>query len=222
MAHSRPPWGSSTATSTRARPASATRASAASSTSAATRGSTMADPRSIEITARFPARSKESRPASHPSTRGRLRVSRGSNPLQTSNQRAVSRTDRDTHPTTTVSGGCRVRGPLGMRPKVDLSPNRPVKPAGMRIEPPPSPPVAMGRRPPATAAAEPPEDPPGVRSGFHGLRVVPCSLVWVQLIPPNSEAVVWPASTAPAARSRVTWVESWSAIRSLKTSEASV
>ena len=55
-------------------------------------------PRSIEITARLPARSKESRPASQPSTRGRLRVSRGSNPLQTSNQRAVSRTERDTQP----------------------------------------------------------------------------------------------------------------------------
>src|SRR5664280_1935616 len=92
----------------------------------------------------------------------------------------------------------------------------------MRIEPPPSPPLAMGRRPPATAAADPPEEPPGVRSGFHGLRVVPCSLVCVQLIPPNSEAVVWPASTAPAARRRVTWVESWPDTRSRKTSDASV
>ena len=90
------------------------------------------------------------------------------------------------------------------------------------MEPPPSPPLAMGSRPPATAAADPPDDPPGVRSGFHGLRVVPWSLVEVQLTPPNSEAVVWAARTAPAARSRVTWVESWSAIRSLKTSEASV
>ena len=97
-----------------------------------------------------------------------------------------------------------------------------MKPAGMRMEPPPSPPLAMGSRPPATAAAEPPDEPPGVRSGSHGLRVVPWSLVRVQLIPPNSEAVVWPASTAPAARSRVTWVESWSAIRSAKTSDASV
>ena len=78
----------------------------------------------------------------------------------------------------------------------------------MRIDPPPSPPLAMGTSPPATAAAVPPEEPPGVRSGCHGLVVVPWSLVWVQLIPPNSEAVVWPANTAPAARNRVTWVES--------------
>ena len=53
----------------------------------------------------------------------------------------------------------------------------PVKPAGMRIDPPPSPPDAMGSRPPATAAAVPPEDPPGVRSRFQGLRVAPCSRV---------------------------------------------
>ena len=90
------------------------------------------------------------------------------------------------------------------------------------MDPPPSPPLAMGSRPPATAAADPPEDPPGVRSGFHGLPVIPWSLVAVQLIPPNSEAVVWPARTAPAARSLVTWVESYSATRSLNTSEASV
>ena len=80
------------------------------------RGSTMADPRSIETTARLPARSKESRPDSHPSTRGRLRLSRGSKPLHTSNQRAVSRTERERQPTTTVSGGCMVFGPRGIRP----------------------------------------------------------------------------------------------------------
>ena len=97
-----------------------------------------------------------------------------------------------------------------------------MNPAGMRIEPPPSPPVAMGSRPPATAAADPPDDPPGVRSGSHGLRVTPCSLVEVQLTPPNSDAVVWAASTAPAARSRATWVESKADIRSAKTSDASV
>ncbi len=116
MAHSRPPWGRSTTTSTRVRPAAAISASAASATRAATRGSTMAEPRSMEITARLPARSKVPRPASHPSTRGRLRVSRGSKPLHTSNHRAVSRTERDTQPTTTVRGGWRVSGPRGMRP----------------------------------------------------------------------------------------------------------
>ena len=171
------PRGSSTTTSTRVE-AGARRSGPRPPRSPArpTSGSTMADPRSIEITARLPARSKVSRPASQPSTRGRLRVSRGSKPLHTSNQRAVSRTERDTHPTTTVRGGWSAAGPLGMRPKVDLSPNRPVKPAGMRMEPPPSPPLAMGRRPPATAAADPPEDPPGVRSGIPRVAGGPVEL----------------------------------------------
>lgn len=78
----------------------------------------------------------------------------------------------------------------------------------MRIDPPPSLPVAIGSRPPATAAALPPDEPPGVRLGSHGLRVVPWIGVDVQLIPPNSGAVVWAASTAPLARSRLTEVAS--------------
>ena len=84
--------------------------------------------------------------------------------MQTSNQRAVSRTERDRQPTTAVSGSISVCGPLGMRPNVDFNPNSPVNPAGIRMEPPPSPPVQMGKMPPATDAAEPPDDPPGVRS----------------------------------------------------------
>ncbi len=45
----------------------------------------------------------------------------------------------------------------------------------MRIDPPPSPPVASVTRPPATAAALPPDEPPGVRDGSHGLPVAPWS-----------------------------------------------
>ncbi len=48
----------------------------------------------------------------------------------------------------------------------------------MRIEPPPSLPSASGTRPAATAAADPALDPPVVRSGFHGLRVVENSGLW--------------------------------------------
>ena len=84
------------------------------------------------------------------------------------------------------------------------------------MDPPPSLPVAIGSRPPATAAAVPPDDPPGVRSRFHGLRVVPCNSVEVQLMPPNSGAAVWAASTAPVARRRDSDVSSWSATRSRK------
>ncbi len=66
----------------------------------------------------------------------------------------------------------------------------PVNPAGMRMDPPPSDPVAMGSSPPATAAAVPPDEPPGVCSSPQGLRVVPCRRVCVQFTPPNSLAVV--------------------------------
>ena len=44
----------------------------------------------------------------------------------------------------------------------------------MRNEPAPSVPVATATMPDATAAADPPLDPPGVRSVFQGLRVMPC------------------------------------------------
>jgi hypothetical protein len=170
----------------------------------------------------MPARSWRPNPASHPPTPGRLSGSRWSKPLQASKYLAVSRTDRVRTPRTEVSEDIPAAGPVGMRPYVALSPKRPENAAGMRIEPPPSLPVAMGSRPPATAAAVPPDEPPGVRARFHGLRVVPCSAVEVQLIPPNSLDVVCPASTAPVARRRVTEVSSWSATRSWKILEASV
>ena len=51
-------------------------------------------------------------------------------------------------------------GPDGFRPRVGLSPKRPLAEAGMRIEPPPSEACAIGTIPEATAAAAPPEDPP--------------------------------------------------------------
>src|SRR4029079_7139205 len=100
------------------------------------------------------------------------------------------------------------------RPKLVLKPNSPLYDEGMRIEPPPSLPVQIGIMPEATAAAEPPDDPPGVRSGFHGLRVVPCRYVRVQLVEPNSGDVVSPTSTAPACFNRAASVASWSATAS--------
>ena len=89
----------------------------------------------------------------------------------------MSRTDRDRHPITAVSGSISVCGPLGIRPNVAFNPNNPVNPAGIRIDPPPSPPVQIGNSPPATDAADPPDDPPGVRSRSYGLDVAPCSRV---------------------------------------------
>ena len=86
----------------------------------------------------------------------------------------------------------------------------------MRIEPPPSPPLARLTRPPATAAAEPLEDPPTVRPCRHGLWVTPLILVTLTFRPPNSLAVVCPTGTAPPRSiSRWAWCEVRVAIRSL-------
>ena len=74
--------------------------------------------------------------------------------------------------------------------------------------PPPSEPVQNGTCPDATAADEPPLEPPGVRSGFHGLRVTPKRRFLVIAVYPNSGAFVLPMAIAPAAFSRVTSVES--------------
>ena len=56
-----------------------------------------------------------------------------------------------------------------------LRPTRPVCAAGLRMEPPPSWPIASGAMPLATAATAPPLEPPGVSCGFHGLPVTPNS-----------------------------------------------
>ncbi len=54
----------------------------------------------------------------------------------------MSATDRERHPLVAVSEPRNTSGPFGIRPYVVLSPGRPVNAAGMRIDPPPSPPVA--------------------------------------------------------------------------------
>ncbi len=53
----------------------------------------------------------------------------------------------------------------------------------MRMDPPPSPPVASGTSPPATAAALPADDPPVVRPCRHGLCVTPLSFVTLTFRP---------------------------------------
>ena len=62
-------------------------------------------------------------------------------------------------------------GPSGRRARVGLMPTSPQQEAGMRTEPPPSEPWAIGTIPAATAEPEPPDDPPLVCLRFHGLRV---------------------------------------------------
>src|SRR5215813_10085327 len=95
-------------------------------------------------------------------------------------------------------------GHAGTRPNVALMPTRPLKLEGMRTEPPPSVPMAIGPRPAATAAPAPPDEPPGVRSSFHGLRVIPFRGESVTALWPYSGLVFWANTSAPASRSRAT------------------
>jgi hypothetical protein len=55
------------------------------------------------------------------------------------------------------------------RPNVGFMPNTPHSAAGVRIDPPPSAPAAMGAIPSATPTADPVDDPPAARKGLWGL-----------------------------------------------------
>ena len=82
--------------------------------------------------------------------------------------------------------------------------------AGMRTEPPWSPPMARSTSPAATRAALPLDDPPVVRVGSYGLRTGPVSLVW---LPPEKHRLshtALPRMVPPASRIRVTMVASTS------------
>ena len=98
--------------------------------------------------------------------------SRGSWPARACSNTAASRTVRAIGPDWDVRlGEGRPRPPArGTLPRVGLMPYSPQKLLGLRMEPPPSVPVAMAHMPAATAAPAPPLEPPGVRSGFQGLR----------------------------------------------------
>src|SRR5262245_38761571 len=97
-------------------------------------------------------------------------------------------------------------GPAGVRARVGFNPNNPQHDAGMRIEPPPSLACAIGRMRLATAADAPPDEPPLVRSRFHGLHVRPCRTDSVVVVSPSSGVVVLPKITRPACLYRVTSV----------------
>ena len=108
------------------------------------------------------------------SGRGRERRSVGSGPTATS--RAVTTSERRRASGPFVDRFCQSGGsgpPLGTRPSEGFIPDSPQHDDGMRIEPPPSDPVAKGTIPEAMAAALPPDDPPGVCSRFQGFRVWP-------------------------------------------------
>src|SRR5215470_11975225 len=88
------------------------------------------------------------------------------------------------------------------RPCVGLKPTTPQYAAGRSTEPTVCEPSASGAMRAPTAAAEPLDDPPGVCSGFHGLRVGPGS------ISANEVVTTLPMTIAPAARRRATDVAS--------------
>ncbi|CAB4570977.1 unannotated protein [freshwater metagenome] len=200
MLQAAPMLGNDVLMSTRFHPKSAIRPSMRDESTFHIAGEITAPPQSGTTATRFPRNVSRNVPSrgSHGSVSARLNGSRASRPAHTSNQRAVSRTLRDTHPAFTVRLPSWAWGARGMRPNVAFRPTKPVNPAGIRMDPPPSPAVANVTRPPATAAALPPEEPPGVRPCRHGLCVAPFSTVRVTFTPPNSLAVVRPASTAPA------------------------
>ena len=98
--------------------------------------------------------------------------------------------------------------PPGTTPCVGLNPQMPHTSDGMRIEPPPSEPVARVTIALDTATAEPPLDPPQVRPGAHGLRVGPKIRLFVSAWKPYAGVFVLPTTIAPAARRRATSTES--------------
>src|SRR5579884_4323574 len=119
----------------------------------------------------------------------------------TSSRSALSATVRASGPYVLSPSHPSSAGRMETRPRVGFIPTSPQHEAGMRIDPPPSEPVAHGAIPEATAAAEPPDEPPGVRLGSQGLRVTPLASLAVQGQMVNSGTLVTPMGMAPAARS---------------------
>ena len=133
----------------------------------------------------------------------------GSGPTATSSAATTSATRRAMGPF--VDRSCQSEPwspPDGTRPSDGFMPLSPQHDEGMRIDPPPSDPVASGTMPDAMAAAAPPDEPPGLWSRFHGLRVGPKVTLSVSAFQPSSGVLVLPTTTHPAARRRATRGES--------------
>ena len=102
----------------------------------------------------------------------------------------------------------------GMRSGVGRSPTTPQHDAGMRIDPPVSPPNATDAIPAATAAPLPPLDPPGVIPSRHGFWVGGKIVFDVPIDAASSGRFVLPRIAIPSLRARATATASSSAIRS--------
>src|SRR5699024_5400952 len=82
------------------------------------------------------------------------------------------------------------------------------KAAGIRTLPHQSAPTAHGPIPAATAAAAPPAEPPAVRSGSMGMRVMPVNGLVVTVFHAKSGVVVVPTKIIPSERNRAATGES--------------
>src|SRR5580658_2130254 len=91
-----------------------------------------------------------------------------------------------------------IRPALGRRPTV------PQSAGGQRPEPEVSDPSAATHIPAATAAAEPEDEPPVMRSGFHGFPAGPKALMTPLMPKANSCILSLPTMTAPASFNRWT------------------
>src|SRR4029079_11112855 len=94
-------------------------------------------------------------------------------------------------------------------PTVGFSPTMPLIEDGQVIDPSVSVPMARRTRPAATAAPLPLDEPHGLRSSAHGLRVCPPTALHPEIerfdrMFAHSLRLVLPRMTRPAARSRVT------------------
>src|ERR1039457_148472 len=102
---------------------------------------------------------------------GNEKMSVGSGPTATSSAVTTSATRRAMGPFVERAGQSDPWSPpWGTRPSDGLIPLRPQHDDGIRIEPPPSDPVASGTMPDAMAEAAPPDEPPGLYARFHGLH----------------------------------------------------
>ncbi len=127
-----------------------------------------------------------------------------SGPAITDRARARSPTLRASGPEMPSASQWFSFGQAGTRPRLGRSPTTPQNDAGLRSEPPMSEPSASGTIPAASAHAAPPLDPPALRVGSTGLRVVPKTVLNVWLPAANSGTFVFPIGTAPARRIRST------------------
>ncbi len=107
----------------------------------------------------------------------------------------TSARSRTKKPSVSSEGASGCTPSRGNTPKAGFHPITPQNDAGRITEPAVCVPSASGTMPSATAAAEPLDEPPGVRDGAAGLRVLPGQYT------ANSVVTVLPSTIAPARRS---------------------